>query len=249
LIFGRGDWGVNMEQWYIITAIFIVGCLIGKVVTSLAISIANNKKVSIIAKCDGCNKTIHWLLVLKYIAFDGKCDTCKANIRKEYPLFTLLSGISLSLIYLSYGVGVETLLGVILISLLIQAVVTENISGNIINKIVTISVVMIIVIRVISGLVGKNIGVVVGYYLIPGLITLLILWFLIKLGIIDDGIGQIITSVILVHSSLGGTVVITIMLVILFIEMIVSLSFKVNILRSLLISNVAMYAIYLYTLN
>lgn len=57
--------------------------------------------------------------VLSYIFLKGKCRSCGEKISIQYPLIELLNGILYLLVYLKYGISIDTLQYMALVSLMI----------------------------------------------------------------------------------------------------------------------------------
>lgn len=80
------------------------------------------------SKCPKCGSRLKWwhnIPILSYILLRGKCYFCKEKISIQYPIVEFITGVFFVLVFLKYGVSVETLFGFIIASLLIVISVTD----------------------------------------------------------------------------------------------------------------------------
>lgn len=74
--------------------------------------------------CPECNKAIPWydnVPVASFFFLRGRCRFCKARIRPRYLIVELLTGLLFVLLYLSFGLSVKFVAGLIFVALLIVA--------------------------------------------------------------------------------------------------------------------------------
>ena len=72
--------------------------------------------------CTNCDYELKWydnIPVLSYIILGGKCRNCKQKISIQYPMIELFNCIVCTLIYMKYGMEIETLKYMFLTSLMI----------------------------------------------------------------------------------------------------------------------------------
>jgi len=102
---------------------FLLGLCVGSFLNVCVYRIPLEKSViSPPSHCTGCGTRLSFadlVPVLSYIMLGGKCRYCKAKISLRYPLIELLTGIVYLVIYLRYGISVETLALAYLFSILL----------------------------------------------------------------------------------------------------------------------------------
>lgn len=103
--------------------IFLLGTIIGSFLNVCIHRIP--KKESIVfpgSYCTYCSTPLKWydlVPLLNFLQLKGKCRYCGENISPRYPLVELLNGIVYLLLYLVYGLGIDSIYYGILISILI----------------------------------------------------------------------------------------------------------------------------------
>ncbi len=103
--------------------VFIVGLCIGSFLNVVIYRVPNG--VSIAkgrSKCPNCDHTLRpydLIPVVSYMILRGKCRDCGSKISPRYPLVELATGLMYVLVYLVLGLTIETVLGVIVVSILI----------------------------------------------------------------------------------------------------------------------------------
>ena len=74
------------------------------------------------SKCTNCDHQITaWenIPIFSYLLLRGKCSNCKTKISTRYPLIELLTALVYCIVYLYYGFSIETILLLILFSIII----------------------------------------------------------------------------------------------------------------------------------
>jgi len=103
--------------------IFILGLVLGSFSNVCIYRIPRNESIIFPAShCPKCNspiKPIDNIPLLSYILLKGRCRNCKSKIAIQYPIVELLTGIIYLIIYLIYGLTIQTLIYIILSSALI----------------------------------------------------------------------------------------------------------------------------------
>lgn len=103
--------------------IFIFGLIVGSFSNVCIYRIPRNESIiypaSHCPKCRTTIKPIDNIPLLSYILLKGRCRNCKNKISIQYPMVELLSGLIYLIIYLIYGLSVQTLIYIILSSALI----------------------------------------------------------------------------------------------------------------------------------
>jgi len=106
-----------------IILIFILGLIVGSFSNVCICRIPKNESIIFPAshcpKCSSPIKPVDNIPLLSYILLKGRCRNCKSKISIQYPIVELLSGLIYLIIYLAYGLSVQTLIYIILSSALI----------------------------------------------------------------------------------------------------------------------------------
>lgn len=102
--------------------VFIVGLCIGSFLNVVILrGLTDESIVFPSSKCPICQNKLKWWMnipVLSYLLIGGKCHYCKAKVSIQYPVVELATGIFFLLIYLTFGISLETLFYLIAFSLL-----------------------------------------------------------------------------------------------------------------------------------
>ena len=157
--------------------IFILGLIVGSFSNVCIYRIPRNESIiypaSHCPKCRSKIKPVDNIPLLSYILLKGRCRNCKSKISIQYPIVELITGLIYLIIYLTYGLGVQTLIYIILSSALMiiafidlnQQIVPDVISlpGIIIGFILSFFVPYISFINSALGvLVGGGIILIIG---------------------------------------------------------------------------------------
>jgi len=103
--------------------IFILGLIVGSFSNVCIYRIPKNESIiypaSHCPKCRSKIKPVDNIPLLSYILLKGRCRNCKSKISIQYPIVELLTGLIYLIIYLIYGLSIQTLIYIILSSALI----------------------------------------------------------------------------------------------------------------------------------
>ena len=103
--------------------IFILGLIVGSFCNVCIYRIPKNESIiyptSHCPKCRSKIKPVDNIPLLSFILLKGRCRNCKSKISIQYPMVEFLSGLIYLIIYLIYGLSVQTLIYIILSSALI----------------------------------------------------------------------------------------------------------------------------------
>ncbi|HBY56434.1 MAG TPA: prepilin peptidase [Candidatus Atribacteria bacterium] len=103
--------------------IFILGLIVGSFNNVCIYRIPKNESIifpaSYCPKCSSPIKPVDNIPLLSYILLKGRCRNCKSKISIQYPIVELLTGLIYLIIYLIYGLSIQTLIYIILSSALI----------------------------------------------------------------------------------------------------------------------------------
>jgi len=106
-----------------IILIFILGLIIGSFSNVCIYRIPKNESIIYPAShCPNCRSNISPkdnIPILSYILLKGRCRNCKSKISIQYPIVEFLTGLIYLIIYLIYGLSIQTLIYIILSSVLI----------------------------------------------------------------------------------------------------------------------------------
>jgi len=157
--------------------IFILGLIVGSFSNVCINRIPKNESIIYPAShCPKCRSNISPkdnIPILSYILLKGRCRNCKSKISIQYPIVELITGLIYLIIYLTYGLSVQTLIYIILSSALIiiafidlnEQIVPDVISlpGIVIGFIISFFVLYISFINSALGvLVGGGIILIIG---------------------------------------------------------------------------------------
>jgi leader peptidase (prepilin peptidase)/N-methyltransferase len=111
--------------------IFILGLIVGSFSNVCIYRIPKNESIiypaSHCPKCRTKIKPIDNIPLLSYILLKGRCRNCKSKISIQYPIVEFLTGLIYLIIYLTYGLSIQSLIYIILSSaLLIIAFIDLN---------------------------------------------------------------------------------------------------------------------------
>src|SRR5680860_1649963 len=103
--------------------IFMLGLIVGSFSNVCIYRIPKNESIvypaSHCPKCSSKIKPYDNIPLLSYILLKGRCRNCKSKISIRYPIVELVTGLIYLIIYLIYGLSVQTLIYILLSSALI----------------------------------------------------------------------------------------------------------------------------------
>ena len=103
--------------------IFILGLIVGSFSNVCIYRIPKNESIvypaSHCPKCHSPIKPVDNIPLLSYILLKGRCRNCKSKISIQYPIVEFLTGLIYLIIYLTYGLSIQSLIYIILSSALI----------------------------------------------------------------------------------------------------------------------------------
>lgn len=106
-----------------IVLIFILGLIVGSFSNVCIYRIPRNESIIYPAShCPKCRSNISPkdnIPLLSYILLKGRCRNCKSKISIQYPVVEFLTGLIYLIIYLIYGLSIQSLIYIILSSALI----------------------------------------------------------------------------------------------------------------------------------
>jgi len=106
-----------------VVLIFILGLIVGSFSNVCIYRIPRNESIIYPAShCTKCRSNISLkdnIPLLSFILLKGRCRNCKRKISIQYPIVELLTGLIYLIIYLIYGLSIQSLIYIILSSALI----------------------------------------------------------------------------------------------------------------------------------
>lgn len=90
----------------LLISFLILGLIIGSFLNVVLFRYNTGRTVGGRSKCFSCKRTLHAIdlvPVLSYLAFNGKCRTCKSHISMQYPAVELLTGLLFAGTYVVYA--------------------------------------------------------------------------------------------------------------------------------------------------
>jgi len=163
--------------------IFILGLIVGSFSNVCIYRIPKNESIIYPAShCPKCNnpiKPVDNVPILSYILLKGRCRNCKNKISIQYPLVELLTGLIYLIIYLIYGLNIQTLIYIILSSALI-IIAFIDLNEEIVPDVISLP------------------GIVIGF---------IVSFFVPYISFINSGLGVIVGGGIILIIGLAGSVI------------------------------------------
>lgn len=107
--------------WFVF--LFVIGLVMGSFYNVVIFRVPEGKSIikprSSCGSCGMVLKAADLVPVFSYLFLKGKCRYCKAPISVQYPLVELLSGLMFVVLYLKYGLTLELLFAIFLMSILL----------------------------------------------------------------------------------------------------------------------------------
>lgn len=165
-----------MHLFYIVT-FFVFGIVFGSFFNVIGIRVP--KKISFHndrSYCPQCETQLRFfelIPILSYIMQGGKCRSCKTKISFVYPFIELSTGLLFTYAYLYFGLQLELIVALLLISLLMIIFVSDIFYMLIPNKVLLFFLPLILIARIFIPLdpwYDALIGALVGYVLLAVII-------------------------------------------------------------------------------
>jgi len=166
-----------------IILIFVLGLIVGSFSNVCIYRIPRNESIiypaSHCPKCLSKIKPVDNIPLLSFILLRGRCRNCKTKISIQYPMVELLCGLIYLIIYLIFGLSVQTLVYIILSSALI-----------------------------IIAFIDLNEQIVPDVISLPGIVIGFILSFFVSyISFINSALGVVVGGGIILIIGLGGSVI------------------------------------------
>ena len=109
--------------------VLVIGLCIGSFLNVVILRAFSEESIIYPAsKCPNCQHPLKWwhnIPILSYIILKGKCGFCQEKISIQYPIIEALTAIMFILVFLVYGISVNTLFAWIVGSILIVLATTD----------------------------------------------------------------------------------------------------------------------------
>ena len=167
----------------LIVSLTLLGLIVGSFSNVCIYRIPRNESIVYPAShCPKCGKTIKPfdnIPLLSYILLKGRCRNCKSKISIQYPIVELLTGLIYLIIYLIYGLSIQTLVYIILSSALI-IIAFIDLNQQIIPDVISLP------------------GIVIGF---------IVSFFVPYISFVDSILGIVVGGGIILIIGLGGSVI------------------------------------------
>jgi len=166
-----------------IILIFILGLIVGSFSNVCIYRIPRNESIiypaSHCPKCRSNIKPVDNIPLLSYILLKGRCRSCKSKISIQYPIVELLTGLIYLIIYLIYALSIQSLIYIILSSVLI-----------------------------IIAFIDLNEQIIPDVISLPGIVTGFIISFFVPyISFINSALGVVVGGGIILIIGMGGSVI------------------------------------------
>lgn len=109
--------------------VFLYGIIIGSFLNVCIYRIPKKENiVTTRSHCMSCGYQLKWydlIPLFSWLALGGRCRKCRAKISVQYPLVEALNGVLYLIVFLCYGVSIETLLYCLMASALLALSVID----------------------------------------------------------------------------------------------------------------------------
>lgn len=109
--------------------VFLYGIIIGSFLNVCIYRIPKKENiVTTRSHCMSCGYQLRWydlIPLFSWLALGGRCRKCKAKISVQYPAIEALNGVLYLIVFLCYGVSIETLLYCLMASALLALSVID----------------------------------------------------------------------------------------------------------------------------
>ncbi|OAA86982.1 prepilin peptidase [Clostridium ljungdahlii] len=125
--------------------IFIFGTIIGSFLNVCIYRIPMQESIVYPpSHCTNCGNRIKWydlIPIVSYAILRGKCRNCREKISKKYPIVESITGLLYLMLYMRFGISIDTVKYVVFISILIVIGVIDFNTTDIYFKITIIGVI------------------------------------------------------------------------------------------------------------
>lgn len=165
----------------ILIYLFIIGMFLGSFYNVVAIRLCKNESIVFPGShCVNCNHKLSWyelIPVFSYLFLRGKCKECKQHISIQYPLIEFCTGLLFALSFYLYGFSFDTLISIILCSIVIITYITDSRYMIILDEVIIVGSIFLGIVYFISGGIMNLLS-----HLVGGIIIFLIMLIIKLLG-------------------------------------------------------------------
>lgn len=222
--------------------VFIYGVTLGSFFNVIADRWLRDESINGRSRCENCGmilKPKNLVPIFSFLIQKGKCSNCGIKLSKNYVIAEILTGFSFLLVYMVYGISIDTLIGLIFMSYLIISAITDAKEGYVLDRVVIIPTVIVVILT----LVFKYQYDALYWNIIPSIVIFILMVIAVKLEKLGSGDVLIISSVFVVHGMLLGAVVMLITSFSTLIFMLVSKKKRVPFIPFWLIGNILTYIV------
>lgn len=121
----------NLSKFDILFSIFLLSLPLGSFYNVVALRTLSGESFMAVEErshCNSCGHQLHWndlIPVVSWLLLKGKCRYCSAKIPGMYSLWEFFTALSYTTIVYMYGFSIETLVHIILITIMIWSAVTD----------------------------------------------------------------------------------------------------------------------------
>lgn len=133
---------------------FVLGMFLTSFYQLVAERIPKRESIMGRSHCDHCQRQLTWMDVLPIFGFlyrKGTCPSCHKNISWCYPIIEFCGGLIGLFTYLYQGFSLETLIILIMFSVLLIETIADKKQMIVIDRVWMIGIIPLIVIRIIQG--------------------------------------------------------------------------------------------------
>ncbi len=102
----------GFDFYYIIFMIFVIGACFGSFANVVVLRAFSGESIVLPpSKCPHCHNKLKWyhnIPILSYLFLRGKCGFCSAKISPQYPLVEFTVGVLFTLIFLKFGLALNS---------------------------------------------------------------------------------------------------------------------------------------------
>lgn len=135
-------------EWAFGIYLFIIGICSGSFYNVVGLRVPRGQSIVFPrSHCTKCDRTLQWyelVPVLSWLVLLGKCRKCKTKISPIYPIIEFITGVLFVLVYLEFGLTVETFFYILLSSLMVIISVSDIDTRLIPNKILGVFLVLLL---------------------------------------------------------------------------------------------------------
>lgn len=133
--------------------LFIIGIFMGSFFNVVSIRLCKNESIVFPrSHCINCNHTLSWyelIPLLSYIFLHGRCKKCHQHISLQYPVVEFITGLLFAFSYFIFGFNYNTLISMIISSVVVITFVTDSIYMVILDEVVFVGSIFILTIYLV----------------------------------------------------------------------------------------------------